>query len=95
MDKKLKLVEKERKSMSVHFIEFTKKVEKNFETLENKIEFQRLHSKIEKINESSLKNYKFKCNLCTFTSISEAGLKTHSRNKHKHPTVTQAKEFPQ
>ena len=70
MDKKLKMVEKERKSMSVNFTEFTKKVENKFETLENKIELQKkdleekdarivdlelkLNSKIEKIKESSL-----------------------------------------
>ena len=111
MEKKLKIVEKERKSLSMAFSEFTKKVENKFEILENKIELQRkaleekddkildlenrLNSSIEKIKVSSLTSEKFKCDLCAFTSISEAGLKTHTGKKHKDPTVTRVKVFPQ
>ena len=41
IDKKVKAFEKERKSMSVAFSDFMKKVEDKFEVLENKIELQR------------------------------------------------------
>ena len=41
MNKKIKVVEKESKSISVAFSELPKKVENKFEILENKIEIQR------------------------------------------------------
>ena len=98
-------------SESVAFSEFSKKVENKFEMLENKIELQRkaleekdtkildlenrLKINMEKMKVSSIPSAKFKCDLCTFSSISEAGLKSHIGKKHKDTTVSDMKEFPQ
>ena len=95
--------------MSVAFSGFTKKVENKFEILENKIEIQRkaleekdikilevrMKGSMEKSKVTSIPLDKFKCDLCTFSRISDSELKSHIGKKHKETTVSEIKEFPQ